>query len=172
MKETIICDMDEVICDLLTPLFKEYNKIYKTSANINMLTDYFLLDGMKDIYKQEGFFLSLKPFPDAIETLEKLNEKYNLIIATFAETMQIVNEKYMWAKQNMPFIPFNNIVLGNYKWMMDADYLIDDNPHYLTRFKKCCICVDKPYNRDEGLNFKYRVNSLKDVEKILLTNQN
>lgn len=117
------------------------------------------------IFNAERFFFRLQPFPNAINILEKLSKKYNILIATNPKTHRAATEKYWWCTLWLPFIPFESIIMGGWKWMIDADWIIDDNPLYLEKFTKKTIVINKKYNKN--IICDYRVNNWKEIEEVL-----
>ena len=159
--------MDQTVCDFLTPLCEKYNTLYDTNIKLEDITNWDLSCCMdfpkaRQIYNTEGFFINLKPYPNAVEVLQKLNEKHNIVIATKPETKTVAFEKYTWIEKNLPFIKFDNITMTNYKYTMDFDILIDDNIEYLKAFKGIRICYDQIFNREYKCD--YRVRGWENVE--------
>ena len=76
------------------------------------------------------FFISLKPIKDAIESVNKLFEKYNVFILTSASwsNPQSYVEKIEWINKYIPKAK-KRVIFSNYKNLNSGDYLIDDRPH-------------------------------------------
>ena len=155
--------MDEVICKFLDHLCQEYNSLNNTNLKPYQIDswylDKFIGQEGKEIFKKSGFFISLKPYENAIEIVELLNKEYEIIIASKAQNYVTAIEKYQWIEKYMPFINFNQITLTNHKHLLKADIMIDDCGYYLELFKENCsgitVCFDKPYNKE--YNFDYRI---------------
>lgn len=155
----ILIDMDQVLVDFITPLLNKYNQNYKTNITHNDIKEYDLSKIMnitqaKKIWNTRRFFLSLNPYPNAIEVMERLNKKHNLVIATKPGNINNMIEKAKWIEYNLPFIPFENITMTSYKYTMDFDIILDDNPEYLQKFRRLKIVYDQPYNQDCSCDFR------------------
>ena len=57
--------------------------------------------------------------------------------------------KYRWLRRHFPFIPPSHIVFCGDKGIVDADYLIDDRPRHLERFKGHTLLFSAPHNSAE-----------------------
>jgi 5'(3')-deoxyribonucleotidase len=69
--------------------------------------------------------------------------------------------KYRWCRRHFPFIPVSHLVFCGDKGVVDADYLIDDQPRHFARFKGTPLLFSAPHNARET---RYpRVASWKDV---------
>lgn len=110
MKKTVYVDMDGVLADYLGRC-KELN-----------------IDPDEAKHYKE-FFISLKPIEDAIESVNKLFEHYNVFILTSASwsNPQSYVEKIEWIDKYIPKAK-KRVIFSNYKNLNDGDYLIDDRP--------------------------------------------
>jgi 5'(3')-deoxyribonucleotidase len=155
--------MDEVICKFLNRLCQEYNKLYNANLKPSQIDswylDKFIGQEGKEIFKQQGFFINLEPYENAIEIVKLLNKEYKIIIASKPQNSVTATEKLFWIKKYMPYINFNQITLTSHKHLLKADMMIDDCGYYLELFKENCggvtVCFDKPYNKK--YNFDYRI---------------
>lgn len=159
--------MDGTIVDFSTPLCERYNALYRTNIRPKDIKKWNLVGCMdfpkaREIYNSKGFFYNLKPYDNAIEVLQKLNEKHNIVIATKPETISVAIEKYRWIEKYLPFIKFENITMTSYKSTMDFNALIDDNVDYLEQFKGIRICYNQPYN--QNCNCDHRAYNWENVE--------
>ncbi|HWO97774.1 MAG TPA: 5'(3')-deoxyribonucleotidase [Bacillus sp. (in: firmicutes)] len=150
--------MDSVICDLMSEWHRRYNRDYNDNLNVDRLKcwnseKYVMAEcGMKiyDYLKEPGLFLGLNPLPNAIEVLERLHTKYDILIVTSSVSTAFV-EKEMWVEKHLPFIGKYNLVFSHRKNMIVGDLLFDDAPHNLTEFAstgRVAVAMDYSYNRD------------------------
>jgi len=117
--------------------------------------------------RSEDFFESLTVMPESQRVMRRLQMNYDLFIATAAmEVPTSFHQKFRWLAKHFPFIPSSHIVYCGDKSILNADYLIDDNPRQLKRFKGTGVLFTSPHNITVK-GFK-RVNDWLDVEKMFL----
>jgi 5'-nucleotidase len=156
--KTLLIDMDSVICDLMSEWHKRYNSEYNDNLTVERLkcwnSEKYVLPqcGIKiyDYLKEPGLFLSLKPLPNSIEVLNRLQNHYDILIVTSSLTSAFV-EKEQWIEKHLPFIGKHNLIFSHRKDMIVGDILFDDAPHNLMQFSKTnrtAIAMDYPYNRE------------------------
>jgi 5'-nucleotidase len=154
--KTLLIDMDSVICDLMTEWHKRYNKDFGDNLTVQRLkswdsSKYVKEECGENIYHylhEPGLFLGLKALPHAIEVLERLSKKYELLIVTSSVSTAFV-EKEQWVEKHLPFIGKENIIFSHRKEKIQGDLLFDDAPHNLESFKKTgrlAVAMDYPYN--------------------------
>ncbi|WP_448519059.1 5' nucleotidase, NT5C type [Rhodoflexus sp.] len=96
---------------------------------------------------EEGFFRHMQPLPDSREVMRELVEKYEVFIVSAAiEFPQSLREKVEWLAEHFPFIDWRYIVLCGHKYMIQADYLIDDHEKNLIHFTGTPIVFTAPHN--------------------------
>lgn len=172
----IICvDMDEVIADALAEHLLRYNRDFGEQVTLNDLHgkwiwDYVPADRLSALEKymrSEDFFEVLEVMPHSQRVLERLQTRYDIFIATAAmEVPTSFNAKFKWLARHFPFIPASHIVFCGDKGILRGDYLIDDNPRQLRRFRGEGILFSAPANvHVEGFR---RVENWVDVERIFL----
>jgi len=74
--------------------------------------------------------------------------------------------KFRWLERHFPFLPPSHIVFCGDKGIIDADYLIDDNPRQFRRFRGEGILFTSPHNK--LIKGYRRVNNWLDVEELFL----
>ena len=173
-KLPIFLDMDEVICDFLHRLCSDYNNQYDKNVKVDDIKSWELAPHIGEngiaIFNQPGFFESLLPIENAIETIFKLqNEKYEIFIISSPMNEHSVFEKYIWVKRHLPFFPIENLILignkGGILEKIDKGILFDDCPDYLTKFKGLSVAKDMPYN--QNIQSDYRINNWNDFYSIV-----
>lgn len=156
--QTLLIDMDSVICDLMTEWHGRYNRDYDDNLSVEDLKcwnseKYVKAECGKKIYDyldEPGLFLKLEPLPGAIDALQRLNERYEIFIVTTSRTYAFT-DKEKWVEKHLPFIGKRNLIFTHRKDMIRGDILFDDAPHNLTAFQKTgrvALAMDYPYNRD------------------------
>ncbi len=172
----IICvDMDEVIADALGEHLLRYNRDFNEKLTIADLHGRWIWDyvpperlaRLEHYIRTDDFFANLEVMPHAQRVLERLQERYDIFIATAAmEVPTSFTAKFDWLKQHFPFIRPSHIVFCGDKGILRGDYLIDDNPRQLRRFRGEGILFSAPANV-LVTGFR-RVDNWPDIEKLFL----
>jgi 5'(3')-deoxyribonucleotidase len=155
---TLLIDMDSVICDLMTVWHERYNRDYDDVLTVEKLKSWSSEKYVKpecgikiyDYLKEPGLFLKLKPLPNAIDVLERLNRHYDILIVT-SSLLSAYGEKELWVEEHLPFIGKQNLIFSHRKDMIVGDLLFDDAPHNLEAFAstgRTAVAMDYPYNWD------------------------
>ena len=177
MRESIAIDMDEVLADTLKKVIFQFNEATGLSIEEQDLYDKKLrteypehVDALNNLLLDKSFFRDLEVFPDAIRVVEKLNEHYDVFIATAAmDVPTSFDAKYAWLREHFPFLDPQHFIFCGYKGIVATDYLIDDNPRQLKAFKGTGILYNAIHNQSvEGYT---RVNSWKDIEQYFLSDK-
>ena len=139
------------------PLIKE---VMHMSAH-----DYFF-----KVHSKEVSFSSAKPMQGAKESIDKLRHNgYSVVIVTKQDSYQSKINTLNFLRHYD--IEYDDIVFTKDKWLVNADYMIDDNPEFLEDYREpvdesCRILIDAPYNK--GYKF-FRVASLYDAADYIVT---
>ncbi len=167
--------MDEVIADAVTEHLFRYNRdhgeqITKADLNGKWLWDLVAIEhhGTLEAYlRSEDFFAVLDVMPDSRRVIRQLQDQYDVFIASAAmEVPTSFTAKYRWLEQHFPFIPASHIVFCGDKGILDADFLIDDNPRQLRRFGGEGILYSAPHNA--GVTGFRRVADWLEIEQLFL----
>ncbi len=146
-RKVIAIDMDEVLADALQEHLDRYNRDFASATQPAITIDdlrgrrlwqvipphhHATLD---NYFRDEDFFRVLRVMPDAQRVLQRLQTRYEVFIASAAmEVPTSFAAKYEWLAEHFPFIPTSHIVFCGDKYILRADYLIDDNPRQLKLF--------------------------------------
>lgn len=171
-------DVDGVIRDIIPTMCEIYNSEFHENISPEDIVDYDVnlnFQRVKEVYgisPREYFFVyhsdkvfeyDSQPFngvKEAIDALRTLGHKVVIVTWQFDLSNKIHTLRFL----NVHGIKYDDICFTRDKWMIKGDYLIDDNPEFITdkRDKSKKIIVDTPYNRN--ISKKYvRVNSLKEA---------
>jgi 5'-nucleotidase len=171
----IAIDMDEVMADTMGRKIEWYERDYKVKLNRADMKGKYLSqyvprehrDVVINYSKHVGFFKDLAVVPESQRVIEALNEKYELFIVTAAIPYpNSYVHKYEWLKEHFPFIDERFIVFCGHKYMIEADYLIDDHAYNFEKFKGKGILYTCEHNMNET---RYeRVDNWFDVENMFL----
>ncbi len=184
--EKLIVDMDDVITEkgfirmINEFLGTNYKQEDAESYYINDLIPKDRMDEWIEFYSNNNVYDYANIIDGAKETLEKLNEKYDLYIATayvFRDAPQVsgktLYDKYNFLIKNFPFIDPHKFIFISNKELLEADIRIDDSPKKLLGKARLKLLFTAYHNKNmtkEELkehNF-VRVNGWKEVEEILL----
>lgn len=176
-RKKIAIDMDEVLADTLGAIIDGVNERANLGITVESLNGQKLkhvipeYDGLvTEILREPGFFRHLKVMPNAQEVVEKLNEHYDVYIATAAmDVPTSFHDKYEWLLEHFPFLDPQHFVFCGRKNIINADYLIDDNPRQLAIFEGESIMYTAVHNMNHH-EYK-RVNGWKDVEALFLNDK-
>ena len=155
MKRRICVDMDEVIADAVREHLLRYNRDFGEEVTVADLEGKGLWDvvqqdrhaALERYLRSEDFFAVLEVMPESQRVLQALSERYEVFIATAAmEVPTSFTAKYKWLGEHFPFIPPAQIVFCGDKSILNADFLIDDNPRQLGRFRGEGILYSSPHN--------------------------
>jgi 5'(3')-deoxyribonucleotidase len=167
--------MDEVMADALAEHLLRYNRDHSENITMADLQGKWLWDvvssdrhqTLEGYLRSEDFFESLTVMPESQRVMRRLQMNYDVFIATAAmEVPTSFHQKFRWLAKHFPFIPSSHIVYCGDKSILNADFLIDDNPRQLKRFKGTGVIFTSPHNIAVK-GFK-RVNDWLDVEKMFL----
>ncbi len=171
----IAIDMDEVLADAVAEHLLRYNKHFNenlTKADIEgrWLWDVVQADrheAMEAMLRTGDFFADLQVFPEAPRVLRRLCDHYEVFIATAAmEVPTSFTAKFHWLARHFPFIAPSHIVFCGDKSILNTDFLIDDNPRQLRRFRGEGILFASPSNR--AVTGFRRVENWLEVESLFL----
>ena len=142
-RKRIAIDMDEVMADAVAEHLRRYNEQFEERLTVADLEGRWLWDvvdrsrhrELEGYLRSEDFFRVLSVMPEAQRVVHALQQHFDVFIATAAmEVPTSFTAKYEWLDEHFPFIPASNIVFCGDKSILNADFLIDDNPRQLRRF--------------------------------------
>ncbi|MDN3551065.1 5' nucleotidase, NT5C type [Mucilaginibacter aquaedulcis] len=178
----IAVDMDGVLADTDTHFLAWYYNVYGVQIPYEQILGKPEGEGFpeKDACRKfaftPGFFRTLPVMPGAVEAITELMKDFEIYIVSAAmEFPQSLPEKYEWLKEHFPFIPWTHIVFCGDKSLINTDYMIDDHPKNLDKFKGTTIMFNAAHNTN--IDHHQRVNSWTEVlallksEKSLVTEQ-
>ncbi|WP_367913323.1 5'-3'-deoxyribonucleotidase [Leadbetterella sp. DM7] len=174
MKKRLIIDMDDVLADTGAKILRIFNE----RNHLNLTKEFF--EG-KDFYAyvrqshfityrdelfKPGFFTDLEVFPDSVEVVKALSEKYEVFIVSAAtEFPNSLTEKVNWLFLHFPFISWQNMVFCGDKSIVHGDIMIDDHARNFEHFEGEKLLFHSMHNTlTEGYR---RVNDWKEIYEIL-----
>lgn len=173
--QRLLIDMDDVMADTSQKIINMVNDTFGTTYTKEILTSVLKT---KEEYQEKyltqrhrlwdkGFFRDIPLMPDAQEVIGELYKKYEIFIVSAAtEFPNSMSEKLEWLEDYFPYIGWSHTVFCGHKWMIKADYIIDDHEKNLINFSGKGLLFDAPHNQ-HIVDFQ-RVDSWKHIETILL----
>lgn len=178
-KKNILLDVDDVIC---FAGFLDYaNEFMDTNYEIDDIKTYFIDDTIipQNKIKEYNKFLNSKNIyenahilPNAIESIKKLNEYYNIIICSACinpydveNSGKYFKDKYDFLIKTLPFLKPENFIFTNTKNIIKADIQIDDRVSNLVNDIPIKILFPSYHNKeiaDEYLSSKNIIRAGKD----------
>ncbi len=173
MKRLLI-DMDDVMADTFAHIVKYVNERSGTNWRKEEINSTKMMELFEKDYRpvsgflwEKDFFSDIPLMPSAQEVVEKLHKKYELFVVSAATEFPLsMTEKLDWLAKYFPYIGWSHTVFCGHKYMIKADYLIDDHERNISTFTGTPLLFTAPHNLD--LEGYLRMNSWKDVENYLL----
>lgn len=171
----IAIDMDEVLADALGEHLARYNRDHNEAITRADLKGKWLWEivsadrheRLEGYLRSEDFFEDLPVMPDSQRVVQALTQRYEIFIATAAmEFPNSFGPKFRWLRRHFPFLPPTNFVFCGTKGILNADYLIDDQPLHFRRFRGEGILFSAPHNLNVT-GFR-RVDNWQKVEDMFL----
>jgi 5'-nucleotidase len=170
--KSIAIDMDGVLADTDSHFINLYYEAYGIRVPYEQLLGkpegegFPEKDAIGKFVRKPGFFRTLPVMPGAVDAVIELMKDFEVYIVSAAmEFPNSLSEKYEWLQQYFPFISWTNIVFCGDKGVINTDYMIDDHPKNLDKFKGKTIMFNCSHNAN--VNHHQRVNSWVEVLDLL-----
>ena len=156
-------DVDGVIRNMFDNMCGVYNRCFNEHMTVEDIFDYDVDVVFPRIKKELGIsaadfffklngkklFLYSEPYDGVKEALEKLRkEGHKVVIVTWQYTLdnKMNTLRFLFINE----IPYDDICFTRDKWMIQGDWIIDDNPEFLNdeREKANKIMIKMPYNKE------------------------
>lgn len=175
-------DMDGVIRNIFNNMCDIYNTNFGTNITVDDIFDYdvevvfpkisekFGMSAADYFFKEKSvdIFLLSKPYDGVKEALEKLrNNGHKVVIVTWQYTLDNKLRTLKFLDNNQ--IPYDDICFTRDKWMIQGDWIIDDNPEFIFDERETAhkMLIRMPYNK--GIRFDgLREKSLKKAVDLIL----
>jgi len=154
----IAIDMDETIADALKEHIRRYNARFTETITADNLYGKHLeefapfdrSEATRNMVKDGSFFDCLDVMKEAQEVIHDLASRHEVFIVSAAmEIPESFAAKHRWLQRHFPFIPTTNVVFRGDKGIVQADYLIDDEPRHFCNFSGAEILFSAPHNSAE-----------------------
>ena len=155
MRKRIAIDLDDTLSYFVEEWLEAYNEVYNDHLTKDKITEWNIAkftkpDCNSKIYEMltwDEIFLRAKVRENAVEVTKWLGDYYDLYIVT-AYNYQTARAKTEWVIENLPHIDYRRVVFCNDKFIIDADYLIDDKDKNCVEFqgKSLLFGINNPWN--------------------------
>jgi 5'-nucleotidase len=172
LKKRIAVDMDGVLADVYEQFFRLDERATGKRKTIESVTGVMELDAFqfgKQHVLSDDFFRTAPVMKDSQDILAQLNQHYEVFIVSSAtEFPKSLTEKQAWLGEHFPFISWKQMVFCGSKTIVQADIMIDDHFKNLDHFQGQTILFSQPHNMLADSGKHTRVNTWKEIEKLLL----
>ena len=175
-------DVDGVIRNMFDNMCKVYNNCFNEHMTVEDIFDYDVDIVFPRIREEMGIsaadyffklyaydlFLESKPYDGVKEALEKLRkEGHKVVIVTWQYTLDNKMNTLRFLDNN--HIPYDDICFTRDKWMIQADWIIDDNPEFLLDERETAkkVMIRMPYN-EKAYPFMPKANNLQEAVDLIL----
>lgn len=156
-------DVDGVIRDIIAAMVEIYNERFGENLTVWDIDDYDINLNFSEVERRLGkkptdyffndngdlvFETLSKPFYGAKEAIDRLRERgHKVVIVTWQFSKKNMFHTLEFLEEYG--INYDDICFTRDKWIVNGDYLIDDNPEFLgdVRDDSEKIMVETPYNR-------------------------
>jgi 5'(3')-deoxyribonucleotidase len=186
-KEILIIDFDEVIIEKF--FLYRFNEFTGKNLTENDFTKVYMQDELEPVEREKFFeylfsrknvYENVPLMPDAKETLEKLNQKYELYLCSDfllkgyeRQSSKLLMDKCEIYNKELPFIEPTQYIFMRNKPLIKADILIDDRLTNFSKNVKTKLLYTAYHNKNmskaelDKLGL-VRVSSWKEISAILL----
>lgn len=156
----ILCDLDSILADILTPWLAAYTKEYEDTLTIPQITGWAFHNFVKPecgyrIYQYlstPNFFADLVPLPGAVEAVQKIIGMGHdfLVVTAGAAVDDAATQKIRWCKRYLGLAP-KQVIVTPRKELIRGDLLIDDSPEQIAKYRRAwpktpIFAIAYPYN--------------------------
>lgn len=162
MKKKILVDVDDCLCE--NSFVDEINKFLGTNYKTEDFTEFYIDYVIGSEKKKKEFYSKVKDknlyenariFDGAIETLKKLNQKYDVYICSACiwrgmerDSGIFFKQKFDFLIEHFPFLDPNKFIFTSDKNLLVADIQIDDKPDNLLGRSKLKIMYTAYHNKN------------------------
>jgi 5'-nucleotidase len=154
----IAIDMDEVLADTAAHQLDWYIRDFGPGLTIDDLHGRHFFSLVPEAHRPRliehlnhpAFFREIPVMAGAKAAVDALSARYELFVVSAAMEHPVsFAAKFEWLREHFPSIPPAQCVFCGDKSVIGADYLIDDSPYQLVRFRQQPIIFTAPHNVHE-----------------------
>lgn len=156
--QRLAIDMDEVLADTAAHQLAWYNRDFGPSLTMDDLYGKHFHKIVPEAHRPRirehlnhpTFFRDIPLMTGAVEAIHTLSSRYEIFVASAAMEHPVsFNGKFAWLREHFPDVPPSNYIFCGDKSVIGADYLIDDSPYQLVKFRGEPIIFTAPHNVHE-----------------------
>ncbi len=156
--QRIAIDMDEVLADTAAHQLAWHERDFGPGPGADRLYGTHLSRVVPEAHRvrihehinDPTFFRDIPLMPGAVQAVVALSERYEIFVASAAMEHPVsFNAKFEWLREYFPIIPPSRCIFCGDKSVIGADYLIDDSPYQLIRFRGTPIIFSAAHNANE-----------------------
>lgn len=160
-RPVVLVDMDNVMVNLLSAWLRQYEEVGGERVSLEAITEYNWEGFVKDrelflrVLKSGGVFYEAEPMPMAKEGMRLLSEVAEVLIVTKAlpSSSRTFDAKLHTLWRHFPGIDFQRVIFTGQKYLIRADYLIEDSAENVEKWLKAnpeghAFLIDWPYNKN------------------------
>jgi 5'-nucleotidase len=156
--QRIAIDMDEVLADTAGHQLAWYVRDFgPTSTRDDLHGRHFHTlvpeahrPRIREHLNHPTFFRDIPLMPGAVDAVCALRARYEVFVASAAMEHPVsFASKFEWLREHFPDIPPSHYVFCGDKSVLGADFLIDDSPYQLEKFRGEPIIFSAPHNVHE-----------------------
>ena len=156
--QRIAIDMDEVLADTSAHQLAWYERDFGpglTRADLHGQHFHTLVPEahrprVREHLHHPTFFRDIPLMAGAVEAIHALSARYEIFVASAAMEHPVsFTAKFEWLREHFPDIAPSHCVFCGDKSVLGVDYLIDDSPYQLVRFRGQPIIFTAPHNVHE-----------------------
>lgn len=154
----IFIDLDDVTFDLARDWLWYYNWRRSIRGLFGITHEEFFSEwdmeknwpGAFDVLNIKGLFLGLRPFPGAVESINELRKKHDVLFLTSGLSQHAASEKLMCVENTFDYAMKKNTIVAHRKDVFGGpdDLLIDDRPDNVQGWGGHSVLVRRYHNRD------------------------
>jgi 5'(3')-deoxyribonucleotidase len=167
----ILLDMDGVLCDFMGRVFDVYAERHGRRYTTEEIKAHDLAQSvgrhvysvMSGIFNEPGFFLSIKPYPGALDVVNEVIDAGHHVEVCSSPTVitdkkghrkingLVAHEKVEWISAHLPRLA-GQVTITKNKWLVKGDFLIDDADYNIEAWCRAHpagmgLVVSQPWNR-------------------------
>lgn len=158
---TILCDVDGVLCDFASKFLDIHAYLHGIKFKVDQITtwDFSSVATAEEvdavfgwISENPGIVRYLKPYPGAIEAVNKLRNHGHRVVAvtTPRHDCTWAYERAQWLKER--WFKDEDIVFAHDKSLVCGDYFVDDRPEnvesWIDRWSRPAYLLNRPWNAE------------------------
>lgn len=152
----ILCDMDDVLEQLVKRWTYVLNKQYGTNVSESEIVDWEIAKFFPSLTKEQvfaplsepEFWLGIEPMPHAQRVVKRLLDEGHTFRVVTSSRYDTVAPKMKLLLTLYPYLSWKDVIIAHDKKLISGDVLIDDGTHNLIDFPAQRILFDRPHNHN------------------------